>query len=289
MMNRRRFLTISAGLMGLAGPALAQGLHVERGMAMGAAVTLRLAHPDGAALAQRAMAEIARLEGIFSLYRADSALVQLNAAGRLDAPPPELLECLTLAGAVHRASGGVFDPTVQALWLAYAGSGDQHLAMGQTGWDKVHLDAEAITLDQGAQITLNGIAQGYVADKVADLLAKAGLSEALIDTGEMRALPGRGFDVTLPDDRQLALRGRALATSAPLGMTFRGDGRTSHILDPRTGAPVAARWHHVTISAPKAALADAISTASCLTKIKAEMERLCEQFPGTRVESARAL
>ncbi len=39
-------------------------------------------------------------------------------------------------------------------------------------------------------LTLNGIGQGYVADRVAALLEAEGLTDILIDTGEFRALGG---------------------------------------------------------------------------------------------------
>jgi thiamine biosynthesis lipoprotein len=92
--------------------------------------------------------------------------------------------------------------------------------------------------------------------------------------------------VTLGQGGEVGLRGRALATSAPLGMTFGGDGASSHILDPQTGRPVPARWRGITIAAPSAALADALSTAACLMKVKAGIEGLCQHFPGAELLSA---
>jgi thiamine biosynthesis lipoprotein len=296
MLTRRRFIALSAALVPALAPAQAApaGVHVETGAALGAQVTLRLSHPQAPQIAARAMAEIARLEGIFSLYRPDSALATLNRQAGLDAPPPELLECLTLAGAVHAASGGRFDPTVQPLWQAEAGavargaplSADERAAAAaRLGWSGVALAAGRLGLRPGMALTLNGIAQGYIADRIAALLAEEGMTRALIDTGEMAALPGGTWPVRLPDARQIALGGRALATSAPLGMTFGGDGRTSHILDPRSGRPVRSVWRAVTISAPRAALADALSTAACLTATAEEAAALCAPFAGARVEA----
>jgi thiamine biosynthesis lipoprotein len=228
--------------------------------------------------------------------------VQLNRTGRLDAPPPELLECLSMAAAVNRASGGLFDPTVQHLWreLADAAERGQPLtgaarkaARAFTGWDGVTLSAAAITLRPGMAMTLNGIAQGYIADRVAALLADEGLTDSLIDTGEMVALGGRpeggGWPVRLQQGGTVPLRGRALATSAPLGMTFGNDARTSHILDPLTLLPAAPRWQAVSISAPSAALADALSTSACLMNDKFEIASLCGQFAEVRIESAQPL
>ena len=90
MLTRRRFIAISAALapsLTLADPRI----HVATGTALGARVTLRLDHPDATRLAAMAMAEINRLERVFSLYLPDSALATLNRYGRLQAPPFELL------------------------------------------------------------------------------------------------------------------------------------------------------------------------------------------------------
>ncbi|WP_284166125.1 FAD:protein FMN transferase [Frigidibacter sp. SD6-1] len=294
MLTRRRFIAISAALA----PSLALAdtrLHVETGIALGANVTLRLDHPEAPRLAALAMAEIRRLEKIFSLYLPDSALSRLNRDAVLKAPPFEILECLSIAGTVHHASGGRFDPTVQALWAAHAratvrgqplSDSERTAALALTGWQGVTLSPGAVVLRPGMALTLNGIAQGYIADRVAALLASHGLTRALIDTGEMVALPEGDWPVTLPSGDSLPLGGRALATSAPLGMTFGGDGGTSHILNPATGYPALARWRGVTVSAPSAALADALSTAACLMEVKEDIRALCDRFPVTTLESA---
>lgn len=306
MLNRRRFLTISgvaAGVatMGLAPAARASGpARVWTGTALGARASIRLDHPDAEAIAARAAAEIDRLEDIFSLYRADSALSCLNAAGTLAAPPFELLECLSLAGSVHTASGGQFDPTVQRLWAAHATAaaegraitdGELEAALAVTGWSRVRLDAARIDLAPGTALTLNGIGQGYVADRVAALLEHEGLTDILVDTGEMRALGGdpRGGDwpARLAAGGTVPLRNRALATSAPLGTTFDEAGHLGHILSPATGRPATPVWREVSVSASSAALADALSTAACLTKVKEEAESLCESFDNVRLESIR--
>lgn len=297
--NRRRFLTIAAGALGAAAlPAQAAPLHRWRGISMGAQATILIAHPDAQAITARAEAEIARLEGVFSLFRPESALSRLNAAGRLDAPPFELLECLALAGQVHRASGGLFDPTIQPLWALYAEShaagrapsGDEiAAARARTGWHRLRFDSAAVTMAPGMALTLNGIAQGLVADRVADLLRAEGLDDILIDTGEMRALGGHpeggGWPVALQGGGAVSLRDRALATSAPLGTVFDAGGRVGHILHPQTGRPDAGPWQRVSISAPRAALADALSTAACLMARPEAVVDLVAAFDGARIEA----
>ena len=60
----------------------------------------------------------------------------------------------------------------------------------------------------------------------------------------------------------------------------RPEGRTPHILDPRGGAP---RWAVAAVSADRAAVADALSTAFCVMDRPA-IDRALRAFPGARVE-----
>lgn len=299
MTTRRRFLAISAAAFVLPATAQAREIYTWSGLALGARATIRLAHADAPAITARAAAEISRLEDVFSLYRADSALSQLNRDGRLTAPPFELLECLSLAGAVHHATGGLFDPTVQPLWAAYAEAAVQGLmpdaqvldaARARTGWGAVTLAAGEISLRPGMALTLNGIAQGYIADRIAALLADEGLTDILIDTGEFRALghqpQGAAWPVKLAQGGEVALAARALATSAPLGTSFDAAQTLGHILNPKTGMTAPPIWRGISISANSAALADGLSTAACLMETRAEMEASLAAFEGCRLESA---
>lgn len=275
-LSRRRFLTLSAALM-VANPAQAAPIHRARGQALGATVTILLAHPDAPRIAARAMAEIARLERIFSLYDPGSELSRLNAEARLDAPSFELLDCLTLCDRVHATTAGAFDPTIQPLWASYA----RHFATGgppdtktieaerrKTGWDKLRFDETRVRLEPGMALTLNGVAQGFIADRVSELLKAEGLDDILVDTGELRALGGHpnggAWPVDLSSGEALTLRNMALASSAPGGTVFDAAGQVGHILDPRTGLPATPRWDLVSVTSPSAALADALSTAFCL-------------------------
>lgn len=300
-LSRRRFITISAVaaamLAGQAGRAGTAPLYRWQGSALGARASITLSHPDAERITTVARAEIERLEDIFSLYRAGSALSRLNAEGRLDAPPFELLDCLTLCAVAHRASGGLFDPTVQPLWDLYARSHsaghapdqaaiDAALALG--GWGDLRYDAQTIRLRPGMALTLNGIAQGYIADRVAALLRAEGLSDILIDTGELRALGGnpQGGDwpvvLDVPARPVIGLRDRALASSSPRGTVFDAAGQAGHILDPRTGLPARPVWQLVSVSADSAAMADAMSTAMCLMD-RPEIETAAAAIKGVAV------
>lgn len=300
LISRRRFLVISAALT--LAPAMGRAeraRHYWSGQALGARASIRIDHPQAEAIVARCLSEIDRLENILSLYRADSALSRLNRDGRLDAPPFELLDCLATAGAVHRSSDGRFDPTVQPLWALWAEAAvagerpspeARQATLARVGWEGVRFDSTRITLPRGFALTLNGIGQGYVADRVARLLEDEGLNHVLIDTGEFRALGGQPdgapWPVRLASGGQVALTQRALATSSPLGTTFDQAGRDGHILDPRKGTPVQPVWREITITAPSAALADALTTAACLMDERAEIDRMLAHHPDARLESA---
>lgn len=297
--TRRRFLTIAAAAAA-ASPARAAPLYQWRGTALGADASITLAHDQAEQIVQRALTEIARLERIFSLHDRQSALVRLNTTGRLDNPPFELLECLALCRSVHAASGGLFDPTIQPLWTLYAehhadggapSAAALNTARACTGWHGLHFDTSAATLRPGMAISLNGVAQGYIADRVADLLRAGGMTDLLVNTGEFHAIGGQprggAWPVTLDDGQALhrdavMLENAALASSAPHGITFDQAGRVSHILNPLTGQPAPAHWRLITVTAPRAALADALSTAFCLMD-RERIERTLASFPQARL------
>lgn len=289
---RRRFIHIGAALAAVAFiPAALAAAPVRRwsGSALGAHASIELVGAD-AALATATFAaveqEISRLEALFSLYRSDSALSRLNAAGRLEMPEADVLRLLALVRSVHAETGGLFDPTVQPLFAAYAA----HFTSGRTdalpsaeladclklvGFDQVVFDEEAVRFSQpGMAMTLNGVAQGYITDRVADLLRARGFDNVLLDIGEIQALgdgrDGSGWKVGLaagPNSDALSatlrLKNRAVATSMMDGTVLDTAGRIGHILHPRKGA-ITSAFSAVSVVSPEAAVADALSTAAVL-------------------------
>jgi thiamine biosynthesis lipoprotein len=290
-MPRRRFLTILAGTsVAMAGgvqAAASAPLHYWRGTALGAEGSLTLAHADGAkaqAIIAECVAELRRLEDILSLYEPGSALDALNRQGRLDSAPDELVALLAEARTYGELSGGAFDITVQPLWRLYAdhfakADADQagpppheiEAARRLIDFRAIRVEGRRVSLAPGQAVTLNGIAQGWITDRVAELLKARGIENVLVDMGESRAIgdhpEGRPWRLGIPDPSQpsrirtsFALANRAASTSGGYGMVFDRAGRFSHILNPETGKP-AESWASVTVLAATAARADALSTA----------------------------
>ncbi|MEW5729532.1 MAG: FAD:protein FMN transferase [Pseudomonadota bacterium] len=290
--TRRRVLTVLAAAAGV--PLLLHATKAQarlvkwEGTALGAPASLSLYHHDEAsarAAIDAAVAELRRLEGIFSLYRADSAMATLNRAGRLEAAPAELVELMGRAVETAALTGGAFDPTVQPLWQVYfdhftaaepdpAGPAAEAVAAARAlvDWRAVSIEAASIRLEKpGMGVTLNGIAQGYITDRVAGVLRSHGLERMLVDMGEPKALAakpdGSAWRIGIADpsapDRSITtvdVVDRAVATSGGYGTTFDGAGRFTHLIDPASGATAPA-LAGVTVIADSAARADALSTA----------------------------
>ena len=281
MTTRRRFLSILAGAAALPmiGARASTNVAQWHGIALGAEAQIILDHPDADQLIASAVVEIQRLENIFSLYQTDSQLARLNRDGVLHNPAFEMIELLSICSALNARTSGAFDPTVQTLWSTYAGafaagsppnSDSIASAMSVTGWKHVAYSPQRISFDRaGVMLTLNGIAQGFIADKITELFRNNGVSNVLVNTGEIVALGtapnGNTWRVKLGDDdgQSVSLHETAIATSAPLGTTFDSSGKVGHILDPRTGYS-GGIWSGVSVVSNSAAEADGLSTAFCL-------------------------
>jgi thiamine biosynthesis lipoprotein len=175
-----------------------------------------------------------------------------------------------------KLSSGAFDPTVQPLWALYAAGGapnavNIHGAIRFVDWRRVHADASEIRLGPGQEITLNGIAQGFAADRVREIFLAHGIRHGLANTGEFCALGAKSdaspwqIGIQHPRVRDAyvtvaPLRDRFLATSGDYETKFSDDFSSHHIFDPTTGRSPG-ELSSVTVVAPTGIEADALSTA----------------------------
>jgi thiamine biosynthesis lipoprotein len=199
-----------------------------------------------------------------------------------------LVALLTECRRCWELTGGAFDPTVQALWTLYRdhfarpdadprGPPESALrvALERVGFGQVAFDANRIVLPRrGMGLTLNGIAQGYVTDRVVDILRAGGIGSSLVDMGEPRAVGSRPtgepwrVGISDPDHPErvgdtVEAVDQAVATSGAYGFRFDRDGRFNHLLDPRNGQS-AVLYRSITVVMPTASAADALSTAFSL-------------------------
>lgn len=305
-MKRRRFLSLAlgAGALGAAASVLrSTGLVLveRRARALGSEVSLRVYHEDaarGEEAIRSGFAALDALEDVLSLYRPESDLCRLNRDGFLRSPHPDLVRVVTSALDWARRTGGAFDPTVQPLWQCYergqADSADAFAeARRRVDWTRVEVGAGGLRLGPGQSLTLNGIAQGFAADRVRAVLLDHGVRIALVNTGEWGSLgrkPGGGvWRVGIQHPRvpeayvALAdLDGRFLATSGDYETRFGADFTRHHIFDPVTGRSPEA-LASVTVLARTGMEADALSTAVFVLGPERGIERV------TSVSGADAL
>ena len=239
----------------------------------------------GLARLERMVRVVEVTEVELSTWRDDSALSELNRQppGEPLSVPPALCDLLGRVEGWREATGGAFDPAIGSLidaWgLRGAGRRPDATALGaaraRAGWPLLGFDREACTVTRQADATLDAGAFGK--GEALDRVRAAEQDEPgawLVDFGGQVAVSGGAAGAVWPvalahpahrDDRpvaELLLAGGSLATSAgsERALTLGSGERIGHILDPRSGAPVA-RQSSVAVWHPNAFTADVLSTA----------------------------
>ncbi len=276
-----------------------------RGVALGAETEIILHHDDGEAALQvleDCRAEIERLENLFSLYKPQSALVELNRAGSIKQPAFEFVELLSRSEALSIATHGAFDITVQPLWELYSNHFKQRPVLSEgpsiaaientrrlVDYRLVAVSPEKIEFRRkGVKITLNGIAQGFITNRIAMLLKRRGFGQVLLNIGEVHGIgvkpsgkAWRGGIVEPGTDKFLTaipLVDQAMATSTGYGTRFGGHEKYHHLFDPNSGTS-ALRYKSVSVIANDATIADALSTAFSSMPLDA-IKSVVGQFDG---------
>lgn len=226
-----------------------------------------------------AQAEIARIEALASRFDPQSELARLNAAGEAEVST-DLLRLITLALAMRDATGGRFDPTVHEAMMA-AGydrpiqqlpldAGEPGAPMPAGGQVSVNPRTGRVTLGPGACLDLGGIAKGWTADRVADLLGAHG--DCLVSLGGDIAVRGTHHGEPWPVEvahgpqaHAVGLARGGMATSGTDRRRWtRAGQQMHHVIDPSTGAPSGTDLVRVTAVADDAATAEAWATALLL-------------------------
>ncbi|SIO67629.1 thiamine biosynthesis lipoprotein [Singulisphaera sp. GP187] len=261
--------------------------------AMGSYFEVRIAAntPGAADLAGQVLDRIDELETQLTVYRDDSEVSRLNASAHLGPieVEPGLFRLLELALELGKATGGAYDVTTGALSAAWGFfKGPKRVpsrqlladARERTGQHHLTLDPErrTVTFDHaGVAINLGSIGKGYAIDSAAEVVKEYWWpTSALIHGGRsslyaLGSPPGRfgdRWEIAVRNPFQpetplgiLRLRNRGMGTSGTDFQQFESEGRIyGHILDPRTGEP-AFGPASVTVLAPTATQADALSTA----------------------------
>lgn len=261
--------------------------------AMASRCEVRLFAPD-ATTAQRwsdaGIEEVRRIETKYSRYRGDSVTAAINRAAGGDAVQidDETAALLTFAGRLHEQSNGAFDLTSGVLRRAWdfkaarLPAADAVAALlPLVGWHRIEWDGTHLRLPlAGMEVDFGGIGKEYAADRAAARMEELGARHGLVNLGgDVRLIgprpDGAPWTIGVQDPRgqvgltiaALPVASGAMATSGDYERYFERDGRRyCHLLDPRTGWPVA-HWRSVSVVAPLCVLAGACATIAMLKPV----------------------
>jgi thiamine biosynthesis lipoprotein len=264
---------------------------------MGTVVEIKVstATPDERILARKAIEEafkeIARVEGVFSIFRDDSEASRINrtAASRPVKTSDEVFELIERSIEYNKKTNGAYDITVRPLvilWQRARSSAqlptDSELndALFKVGSQWIVLDKTDKTVffkKGGMLLDFGGVAKGYATDRVIQILKGMGIKNAIVNCGgDMYCLGRRSrklfwtVGIRHPRDRnkicfKLKLSDRAIDTSGDYEKYFMLNGkRYSHIIDPRSGYPIGDDVVSATVIAPDATASDMLATALCV-------------------------
>ena len=259
---------------------------------------------------------VGAFEARYSRFRPDSLVSRINAAaGRawieIDA---EMEALLKLCDTLHFMTQGVLDPTALPLiqlWNYKAETpripspAEIASARALVGWKKVQRSPGKIFLPEaGMALDFGGFGKEYAVDRAGQIAVEHGINHALVDFGhDLRAVgapPDRpAWHIGLEDPRQpgnssgsVAIIGKGVASSGNYIRAFVIEGkRYGHIIDPRTGWPVANGCLQATVVAPTCLQAGVLSTTAFVLGVPKGIEFI-QSFPGAEgllvTERARA-
>lgn len=257
---------------------------------MGTLYTIEAEGPNAPAAIDRAFKQLHHYDDTLSTYKPTSELSRANAAaGRWSPVSADTAGLVARALGYARESQGAFDPTVGPLvglwgfkYLDYHEPAAAAIAATQArvGYAGVSVDPHRLKLARpGMALDLGAIAKGFAVDRAVALLQAAGMTSVRVDAGGNQGVwaarprhwlfgvkhPRREGDVI----GAISLDHGGISTSGDAERGFWKDGtRYGHILDPKTGRPVAGMLE-VTVAAPTAEEADALSTTLYVLGVKA--------------------
>jgi FAD:protein FMN transferase len=259
-------------------------LRLQREPILGTMLTVHAAANESALARteELLLGEIARLEAIFSAFKAESELRRWQVSGSSFAPGHELVVMLDQARAWQVRTGGIFNPAVGVLTARWkraeadqvVPTADELSQLAATIAEPAYelIDGELHKIGDCSSLNFNAFAKGHVVDlaarKVFDELRLATLlvniGGDLVHLGDKGARvaiedPHRPFDNIDPLTRtELSNGGFATSGSARRGFTI-GGRWFSHVIDPRSGQPVD-NVASASVKAADAATADVLAT-----------------------------
>lgn len=261
--------------------------------AMDTVMTLEAYGQNADAALDEAVAEIERLDALWSIASSDGEIAQLNAEKQITASA-DTLALLTRAKEISAATDGLFSTTIAPLMEAWGfTSGDYRVPdeaelsalLAHVDDEEIAISDSTITIPADAKVDLGGIAKGFTSARVMEIFRENGVENGILSLGGNVQALGTKPDGSLwrvglqdPADERalfaaLELADKAVITSGAYERNFEQNGITyHHIIDPRTGYPAESGLSSVTIVSDDGTLADGLSTALFIMGKEAAVE-----------------
>ncbi|MCI2228960.1 FAD:protein FMN transferase [Polaribacter sp. MSW13] len=251
-----------------------------------------------------AVAEISRIEKLISSWNPNSQTSEINRNAGIQPVKvdSELFQLIERAIGISKLTDGAFDISYASMDKIWKFDGSMTVmpskeeitaSVSKVGFQNIILDKKNSTIFlklKGMKIGFGAIGKGYVADKAKDLLISKGVPAGIINaSGDMNTWGkqpnGKEWNVAItnPMDKNkvfalLPITNGAVVTSGNYEkyVNFNGK-RYTHIIDPRTGYP-STGIISVTVFAPKAELADALTTSVFVMGKETGLDRI-NQLP----------
>ena len=233
-----------------------------------------------------AVAEVKRIENLISDWIPTTQISQVSKNSGIQPVKvdKEVYDLVERAIKVSQLTSGAFDISYASMDKIWKFDGSMKemptpeaikQSVARIGYQKIVLDAKAQTIflkEKGMKLGLGGIGQGYIADKIKDLLLSKGCISGIVNvSGDINAwgyqTTGKPWTVAIVNPMNknkvfatFPLENSSVETSGSYEKFVVFDGkRYSHIIDPRTGYP-AQGVVSVSVFAKQTEIADALAT-----------------------------
>lgn len=261
--------------------------------AMDTVMTLEAYGQNAGAALDEAVAEIERLDALWSIASSDGEIARLNAEKQITASA-DTLALLTRAKEISAATDGLFSTTIAPLMEAWGfTSGDYRVPdeaelsalLARVDDEEIAISDSTVTIPADAKVDLGGIAKGFTSARVMEIFRENGVENGILSLGgNVQALGTKPYGslwrvgLQYPADERalfatLELADKAVITSGAYERNFEQNGVVyHHIIDPRTGYPAESGLSSVTIVSDDGTLADGLSTALFIMGKEAAVE-----------------
>ncbi|MGC4233324.1 MAG: FAD:protein FMN transferase [Niabella sp.] len=258
---------------------------VIRGYAQGTNYTITYYAEDSVISFDEITTLFKELDSSLSIYKKYSTISKFNDSERGGKLDKHLFRVVQKALEIYQESNGNFDITVYQLVRAWGFADNPITKLPDStiikkllpciGSDKIYLTKDSLIKRQSCiKIDVNGIAQGYSVDYIADYLESKCISNYLVEVGGEIRVKGKNengeymnigiespadFSFEEPVIRQIiSLQHGAVTTSGNYRKYVESNGkRISHLVNPKTGFSFTTNMISVTVIAKDAITADA--------------------------------